>query len=63
VCSSDLPDPSTTNWQLAPAMTAFGLSTEPWLFLLDRKGVVIYRVEGLFTADEIEQYIPKLLES
>jgi hypothetical protein len=58
-----LPDPSTTNWQLAPAMTAFGLSTEPWLFLLDRKGVVIYRVEGLFTMDEVEQYIPKALAS
>jgi hypothetical protein len=58
-----LPDPSATNWQLAPAMTAFGLSSEPWLFVLDRKGVVIYRVEGLFTAEEIEEYIPKALES
>jgi len=60
---SGLPDPSVTDWQLAPAMTAFGLSTEPWLFLLDRKGVVVYRVEGLFTPEEIEQYIPKALAS
>jgi hypothetical protein len=58
-----LPDPSANNWQLAPAMTAFGLSTEPWLFLLDRNGVVVYRVEGLFTVDEIDQYIPELLDS
>jgi hypothetical protein len=58
-----LPDPSVNNWELAPAMTAFGLSTEPWIFLLDRNGVVVYRVEGLFTADEVEQHLPTLLES
>jgi hypothetical protein len=58
-----LPDPSANNWELAPAMTAFGLSTEPWIFLLDRNGVVVYRVEGLFTVDEVEQYLPALLES
>jgi hypothetical protein len=58
-----LPDPSSNNWELAPAMTAFGLSTEPWLFVIDRNGVVVYRVEGLFTVEEIEQYLPALLES
>jgi hypothetical protein len=58
-----LPDPSKTNWEISPVMTAFGLSTEPWIFLIDRKGVVVYRVEGLFTADEVEHYIPALLES
>lgn len=52
-----LPDPSVNQWALAPAMTAFGLSTEPWLFLLDRTGVVVYRVEGLFTEDEVEQHL------
>jgi hypothetical protein len=58
-----LPDPSANNWELAPAMTAFGLSTEPWLFVLDRNGVVVYRVEGLFTVEEIEQHLPALLAS
>lgn len=58
-----LPDPSRNNWEVAPAMTAFGLSTEPWLFLIDRKGIVVYRVEGLFTVDEIEQYLPSLVSS
>jgi hypothetical protein len=58
-----LPNPAANNWEVAPAMTAFGLSTEPWLFLIDRNGVVFYRVEGLFTTDEIEQYIPALLDS
>ena len=54
---------ATDPLQLAPAMTAFGLSTEPWLFLLDRNGVVVYRVEGLFTVDEIDHYIPDVLDS
>ena len=58
-----LPDPSANNWEVAPAMTAFGLSTEPWLFLIDRNGVVVYRVEGLFTVDEVEHYLPALLDS
>lgn len=58
-----LPDPSANDWELAPAMTAFGLNTEPWLFLLDRNGVVVYRVEGLFTVDEIDAHIPELIES
>jgi hypothetical protein len=58
-----LPDPSQNNWEVAPAMTAFGLSTEPWLFLIDRKGTVVYRVEGLFTADEVEAHFPTLLDS
>ena len=58
-----LPDPASNNWEIAPAMTEFGLSTEPWLFLLDRDGVVVYRVEGLFTVDEIEQYLPSLVGS
>jgi len=58
-----LPDPAANNWELAPAMTAFGLRTEPWLYLLDRSGVVVYRVEGLFTPQEIERHLPALLGS
>lgn len=58
-----LPDPASNNWELAPAMVAFGLSTEPWLYLLDRDGVVVYRVEGLFTVDEIEQQVSSLVGS
>ena len=60
---SGLPNPSATNWQVAPAMAAFGLSTEPWLYLIDRNGVVVYRVEGMFGMAEIEQLLPALLES
>ncbi len=54
-----LPNPAANNWQLDPAMTAFGLQSEPWLYVIN-KGVVTYRVEGLFTADEVAQQIKPL---
>ncbi|MFQ5813960.1 MAG: TlpA family protein disulfide reductase [Anaerolineae bacterium] len=57
-----LPDPSVNNWEVAPAMTAFGLSTEPWLFLIDRDGTIVYRVAGVFTAAEVERQIQALLD-
>ncbi len=58
---SGLPDPSANNWQIAPAMAAFGLATEPWLYLIDADGVVAYRVEGLFTEAEVEAQLQALL--
>ena len=58
-----LPDPSANNWEVAPAMTALGLRSEPWLFLIDRNGTVAYRVEGLFTESEIESHLKALLDS
>jgi hypothetical protein len=57
-----LPDPAANNWQLTPAMQAFGLQTEPWLYLIDRNGTVVYRVEGLMTADEVAGHIQALLD-
>ncbi|MCE7987417.1 MAG: hypothetical protein DYG89_40130 [Caldilinea sp. CFX5] len=56
-----LPNPAVTNWQITPAMQAFGLSTEPWLYLIDPQGVVVYRVEGLFTVAEVEGQLAKVL--
>jgi hypothetical protein len=58
---SGLPNPSATNWQMAPAMVEFGLNTEPWLYVIDRKGMVVYRVEGMFGTAEIEHYLSTLL--
>jgi hypothetical protein len=57
-----LPDPAASGWKLAPAMNAFGLTTEPWLYLIDNDGTVVYRVEGLFTVDEIEQQLQSLID-
>ena len=56
-----LPNPASNNWQLAPAMGSFGLTTEPWLFLIKRDGTVAFRVEGLFMADEVEPHLKALI--
>jgi hypothetical protein len=42
---------------LRPQMRAFGLDTEPWLFVIDRKGIVRTRVEGAFSASELESAV------
>jgi hypothetical protein len=56
-----LPNPAANNWEIAPAMQAFGLTTEPWLYLIDAKGQVVYRVEGIFTTAEINRQLQALL--
>lgn len=57
---SGLPNPAANNWARAAAMEEFGLQTEPWLYLVDRTGTVVYRVEGMFTQQEIEQQLDRL---
>jgi hypothetical protein len=37
---------------LRPQLKAFGLRTEPWLFVINRKGVITARLEGAFGVDE-----------
>lgn len=56
-----LPNPAESNWQLNPVMKELGLVTEPWLFLVDQNGTVAYRVEGLFTADEVQKHVQTVL--
>ncbi|MBI3914709.1 MAG: hypothetical protein HY327_11070 [Chloroflexi bacterium] len=56
-----LPNPAANNFELAPAMNAFGLTTEPWVFLIDRAGKIAWRVEGVFTAEEVERHLKTLL--
>ena len=52
-----LPDPESNDWAVSPAMERFGLQSEPWIFLIDQDGTVLYRVEGLFTQQEIERHL------
>lgn len=59
----DLPNPASTNWALAPAMEAFNLHTEPWLFLIKRDGTVSYRVEGIFSLDEVAPFVQQVLNN
>ncbi len=56
----DLPNPDLSKPQIADAMTAFGLKTEPWTYLLDKNGVVVWRVEGLITTDELQAALDAL---
>lgn len=57
---SDLNNPEENGWPLIPAMEAFGLKTEPWLYVIDSEGTAVYRVEGLFSAQEMEQTLRDL---
>ena len=52
-----LPNPEASNWLAAPAMQKFGLESEPWIFLIGQDGTVLYRVEGVFTREEIERHL------
>ena len=54
---SGLPNPEATNWTITPSMEHFGLQSEPWIFLIDKDGTVLYRVEGLFTTEELHNNI------
>jgi len=42
-------------------MTGFGLTTEPWLYLIDGDGTIVYRGEGVFTTAEVERQLQALL--
>ncbi|HEV2791266.1 MAG TPA: hypothetical protein VGV69_08225 [Solirubrobacterales bacterium] len=40
---------------IVPQMKAYGLITEPWTFLVDRKGIVRERFEGAYGVSELEE--------
>ena len=45
-----------------PTMVEWGLQTEPWIFVVDGKGIVRAKFEGLTTAREIEAVLKQVLE-
>ena len=45
-----------------PQVAAFHLPTEPWLFVIDRKGKVAARIEGAFSVDELRAAVKKGLK-
>jgi hypothetical protein len=53
------PDPSKK--QLAQAVIDWRLTTEPWVFLIDSKGVIQSRFEGATASDELKTAIDQLL--
>jgi hypothetical protein len=40
-----------------PQLRAFGLRTEPWAFVIDRKGIVRSRLQGAFSPSELERAV------
>jgi hypothetical protein len=43
-----------------PQMTAYGLSTEPWLFVIDRTGKVSTVLQGPYSVQELEAAVQKV---
>jgi hypothetical protein len=48
------------NAGLRPQVTAWGLRSEPWTFVIDRKGRVSTRFEGAFSAGELQRAVAKV---
>ena len=44
-----------------PEFTEWGLTTEPWTFIIDAQGMVHERFEGLITDEELEQAVTSAL--
>jgi hypothetical protein len=45
---------------LRPQVEAYGLPTEPWLFVIDEDGRIQTSIEGAFSADELEQTVEQV---
>jgi hypothetical protein len=45
---------------IRPQLRAYGLPTEPWTFLVDRRGIVRDRIEGAYGVAELEQAVRKI---
>jgi hypothetical protein len=52
-------DPTTR--KVRPQLTAFGLPTEPWTFLIDEDGVIRDRIEGAISVSELEEAMQTIL--
>jgi len=53
--------PSRSTAKPVKALTDYGFTTEPWMLVIDRDGVIRDRFEGPVTADQIEDALRPLL--
>jgi hypothetical protein len=53
--------PAATLQNQAPPVKAWGLQSEPWVFVIDREGIIRFRSLGPATASEIETALKPLL--
>ena len=44
-----------------PQVLAYHLPTEPWVFVIDRRGRIVARIEGAYSAAELEQAVRRAL--
>lgn len=59
-----LPQMRAANQQeLVPAMLDWRLSTEPWIFVVDRAGRVAGKFEGIVAPDEVEQALVRAIDA
>ncbi|MCU1426029.1 MAG: hypothetical protein JWL83_29 [Actinomycetia bacterium] len=49
-----------TGTNVSPTVTAWNLSSEPWLFAVDPTGKIVSRLDGAFASDEIETVLRQL---
>ncbi|HEU0132223.1 MAG TPA: hypothetical protein VFQ85_14640 [Mycobacteriales bacterium] len=49
-----------TNGKLAPALDAFKFDSEPWLYVMDARGIVSDRISGAFAAVELTERLAKV---
>jgi len=54
-----VPDPSKR--KLAQTVLDWRLQTEPWIFLVDAKGIIQTRFEGATATDELKSALDQLL--
>jgi hypothetical protein len=47
---------------LLPTVAEWGPQTEPWIFVVDGKGIIRAKFEGLTTAQEIEAALQQILK-
>jgi hypothetical protein len=45
-----------------PTLAEWNLQTEPWIFVVDGKGIIRAKFEGLTTAREIEAALQQILD-
>jgi hypothetical protein len=48
--------------EFSPTVAEWGLQTEPWIFVVDGRGIIRAKFEGLTTAREIEAALQQILE-
>ena len=58
-----LPTADERHTGMSDAMIAWDLPSEPWLFLIDSKGIIAARYEGGITSEELGPDIEKLLSN